>query len=87
MAACRVTTPWEAESALGEQALVVWPSYLAGAYVQVRRQFQTFHFSLVSPGIFQHKPILPSCLLQPHVLSPKPAARDLLGGNLQVLGF
>lgn len=30
---------------------------------------------------------LPLLLLQPHVLSPKPAAVDLLGDNLQVLGF
>lgn len=44
-----------------------------------------FHFILLSPGIFQHQPISPSCSLQPHVLSPKPAAVDLLGKNSQVL--
>lgn len=70
----------------GEHVLSTWPLRLQRVFVQLRRLFQTLHFSFLFPGIFQHQPILPSCSPQPHVLSPNSATMRLLG-NLHGLGF
>lgn len=57
---CQVTTPWQGMQTVywEAHALDTWPSYLEGIYVQLRK-FQSFQFSLLSPGTFQHQPILP----------------------------
>lgn len=89
MVVCCATTPWvggggecTGENVLWTHGHLIWKKSMSNWEDNLRA---FFHFILLSPGIFQHQPISPSCSLQPHVLSPKPAAVDLLGKNSQVL--
>lgn len=80
-------TRWVAESVLGRTSSRCMAILFGRSLCLIEKIISELSFQSPFPRNSPAPINLTLLLLQPHVLSPKPAAVDLPGENLQVLGF